>query len=348
MKINKKITLLSAAVLALPIAYTISCGTPVEYNDDNKIPPLDINNRPDTFDVVMSGDYAPYNFTLSPEQYEKIEAQAATAPNVDLPNDGDLDQREADNFLKMTNTAVIDGRAGEVYIGGYDVAIAKAITNGTSKPLKIHISPFEKLLPTVAAGNADAAIDGITITQERIDREGVNFSIPYFTPKNGLLFNKTKFPDGNGIGYSHLNGKIIGVENGSIQESILNDLKRTTFTSLEIRPFDTINGALAVWDQLDGLFCEDFIAEFELFYDRLFITPDNINDLNYEMVDFNTNTPFNATSNTMGVAVGKEYDTTQINDKISNYISSQDSDLAKNYSEVYAAWVRNTKLNGFN
>lgn len=340
MKKIKILTLLSTVVLSAPLVYSISCGQ-VDYDelygDGSDIDPLDIANHPDHFEVVMSADYAPYNFIITEAQHKKIEAQAAS--DADIVGDN-LSPDQADKFLSMTNIAH-EGNE-KVYIGGYDVKVAKELVVGTSKALDIYVAPFEQLLPTVAAGNADAAIDGITNTPSRDAKAGVDFSSTYYQPKNGLLFDKAKFPQGK-IGIENLDGMTIGVQRGTIQHEILKDLKSTIYPDMSIEAFDSTNGAMvpAVWAELDGFFCEDIVAEFEM----------DMQPNKYGMSDFDDITHFNNEANNIAIAVKEGYDLTSINKAVDKFVNEGAADDATNRvnkqvlddSAMFAAWVRNNR-----
>lgn len=75
---------------------------------------------------------------------------------------------------------------GEVV--GFDVEVARVIAAKVGLPLKIADMDFERLLPTLAAGEVDMVLAGLTITPERA--QTVDFSVPYYKAKQVALVLK--------------------------------------------------------------------------------------------------------------------------------------------------------------
>ena len=69
---------------------------------------------------------------------------------------------------------------------GEEIEIARAAAAKLGRALEIRLATFPELLPKVAAGEADLAASGITITEGR--RQTVDFSEPYATEGGMFLY----------------------------------------------------------------------------------------------------------------------------------------------------------------
>ena len=69
---------------------------------------------------------------------------------------------------------------------GDEIEIARAAAEKIGRALEVRIAKFPELLPKVAAGEADLAASGITITEGR--RQTVDFSEPYATEGGMFLY----------------------------------------------------------------------------------------------------------------------------------------------------------------
>jgi arginine/lysine/histidine transporter system substrate-binding protein len=95
---------------------------------------------------------------------------------------------------------------------GFDIDIAKYITQELGYELKVIGMDFNGLIPALQAGRADLVMAGMTPTADR--KKNVDFSDLYYEAKNTIVANKgsnlTKAED--------LAGKKVGVQLGSIQQ----------------------------------------------------------------------------------------------------------------------------------
>ena len=71
---------------------------------------------------------------------------------------------------------------------GIDIAIVDQIAKDLETEVKISNMEFDSLLIALANGQIDAAISGMTITEER--KETVNFSIPYYVATQVMIVKK--------------------------------------------------------------------------------------------------------------------------------------------------------------
>ena len=68
---------------------------------------------------------------------------------------------------------------------GIDIAIVDQIAKDLETEVKISNMEFDSLLIALANGQIDAAISGMTITEER--KQSVNFTIPYYTATQVMI-----------------------------------------------------------------------------------------------------------------------------------------------------------------
>lgn len=129
-----------------------------------------------------------------------------------------------DKFVISTNASFYPyeyiGKDNQVV--GVDIDIAKAIAKETGKELKINDVEFDACLASVSTGNADIALAGITVNQER--KQTLDFSDPYATSVQYVIVKQ----DSNVKTIEDLAGLKIGVQNGTTSQSIIeNEIKGT-------------------------------------------------------------------------------------------------------------------------
>lgn len=109
---------------------------------------------------------------------------------------------------------------------GFDVEIAKYITQALGYDLKVIGMDFNGLIPALQAGRADFVMAGMTPTPER--RKNVDFSEIYYEAKNTIVArtgsNLTKPED--------LAGKKVGVQLGSTQQEAVKKMQGVDIVSL--------------------------------------------------------------------------------------------------------------------
>lgn len=108
--------------------------------------------------------------------------------------------------------------AGSLVVG-FDVEVAKAITDQVGLPLKIEEMAFDRLLPALAAGKVDLVLARLAITEER--QRFANFSAPYYdaTPV-AVIVAGGPVPESK----AELKGMKIGVLSGSKGEAAAKEL----------------------------------------------------------------------------------------------------------------------------
>ena len=135
---------------------------------------------------------------------------------------------------------------------GFDMDLIRALSKQMGyQSCKIVNMGFDALIPALEAGNIDASIAGMTITDARAQK--VNFSEPYY--KSGLIVMVGK--DNNTIkSFEDLKGKKVAVQlgtTGAMQAEKIPDAKVSTFNTndlacieLKNKSVDAIIGDLPV------------------------------------------------------------------------------------------------------
>ncbi len=128
----------------------------------------------------------------------------------------------------------VETAGGTEEIVGFDIDIARHIATELGYELEITNMDFNGLIPALQAGRADFVMAGMTPTEER--KQNVDFSAIYYEAKNMLVFPASE----NITGVEDLAGKTLGVQLGSIQEGLGNDLVAAT-PSIKLSPLNRIN-----------------------------------------------------------------------------------------------------------
>lgn len=108
---------------------------------------------------------------------------------------------------------------GKDQIVGFDIEIAKEIAKDLGVQLEIVDMQFDRLLAALDQGKVDLVISGISPTIER--QKHVDFSDIYYEEVQNVIVrtaDKNKFRSA-----TDFNGKILGVQKGSIEEAIVKE-----------------------------------------------------------------------------------------------------------------------------
>ncbi len=123
---------------------------------------------------------------------------------------------------------------------GFDIDLMKAIGEKAGKTIEFESLPFDGLITALQGGSIDAAISGMTITEERA--QTVDFSDPYF--RAGLAIAVAK--DNKDIkSLDDLKGKRIAVQiatTGAETANKVPDAKVSTFDSAPLALQELANG----------------------------------------------------------------------------------------------------------
>ena len=155
-------------------------------------------------------------------------------------------------FEYISTNGVIDG------YDGIDMAIASKIGEISGKDIEIANMEFDSLLVAIQNGQIDAAIAGMTATEERA--KTVDFSTPYYTATQVMVVK-----EGSDIKTAaDMEGKAIAVVQGYTGETVVKDLgyqyeafKKGTECILEL-----VNGKCDVV-VIDSATAKDFVGDNE-------------------------------------------------------------------------------------
>ncbi|HEM3703610.1 TPA: transporter substrate-binding domain-containing protein [Streptococcus suis] len=144
---------------------------------------------------------------------------------------------------------------GKDTIVGADIELAKEIGKELGVEVEFSAMSFDNVLNSVQNGKVDLAISGISATEERA--KVFDFSIPYYTSTNKLIINKANSSLFTSI--SSLESGTIGVQKGSIQEKIANDLLPNASKVFISSNGELVNELKA--GKIDGIIFEEPIAK---------------------------------------------------------------------------------------
>ncbi len=169
---------------------------------------------------------------------------------------------EGDNTLVMATSAdyppyeFYETAGGEGEPIGFDIDIAKYITEQLGYELEIQDMDFNGIIPALQAGRVDFAMAGMTPTEER--KESVDFSDVYYDAKNTIVANA----DAGFETYEDLAGKTVGVQLGSIQENEAKE-QAETIEGMTIEPRNRVSELVQEIKagRLDAAIVEDTVAK---------------------------------------------------------------------------------------
>lgn len=144
---------------------------------------------------------------------------------------------------------------GKDTIVGADIELAKEIGKELGVEVEFSAMSFDNVLNSVQNGKVDLAISGISATEERA--KVFDFSIPYYTSTNKLIINNAN--SSQFTSFSSLESAKIGVQKGSIQEKIANDLLPNASKISISSNGELINELKA--GKIDGIIFEEPIAK---------------------------------------------------------------------------------------
>ena len=141
---------------------------------------------------------------------------------------------------------------------GIDMAIAKQIAEDNGMTAKISNMEFDSLLIAIQNGQVDAAIAGMTVTEER--KEEVDFSVPYYTATQVMLVKE----DSAVASAADLKDKKIVVVQGYTGEVCVKDmgLKYEAFKKGTEAVLEVVNGKADVF-VIDSATADEYLAQNE-------------------------------------------------------------------------------------
>jgi arginine/lysine/histidine transporter system substrate-binding protein len=112
---------------------------------------------------------------------------------------------------------------------GFDVDLAKAITEKLGYEVKVRDMDFNGLIPALESGKVDFVLAGMTPTEKR--KKNVDFSDVYYTAKHMIVAKK----DSGIQTLEDLDGKVVGVQLGSIQADKAKEIAKSVNIKIEDR-----------------------------------------------------------------------------------------------------------------
>ncbi len=165
-----------------------------------------------------------------------------------------------DQLVVATNAefAPFEYKDGDKFMGIEMEFIAKFAEN-IGKELVIKDGAFEAVLNEVESGNADIAVAGLTITEERLKQ--VNFTDSFYTASQKIITpaDDTKFADCKtkedieAILNSFDSSVSIGYQNGTTAEFYVKGDEGWDFAGYAVKAAGYDSGALAVQDMINGV-----------------------------------------------------------------------------------------------
>ncbi len=190
---------------------------------------------------------------------------AACAPS-DTPTAGDAstspETASGGTTLVMATSAdyppyeFYETASGEGEPIGFDIEIAKMITEQLGYTLEIQDMDFNGIIPALQSGRVDFAMAGMTPTEER--KQSVDFSQIYYDAKNTIVSLA-----GSGYSdYASLAGKTVGVQLGSIQQEEATE-QAESVEGMTIEPRNRVSELIQELKagRLDAAIVEDTVAK---------------------------------------------------------------------------------------
>lgn len=147
--------------------------------------------------------------------------------------------------------SIIDGKDEIV---GLDVEIANYIANELGVELEIKEMDFNNLLGGISTGMLDVVLAGMNPNPER--KEEASFTDLYYEANLSVLVHKDR--EGEIKLIDDMEGKSIGVQIGTTQEDIANDIKDSDVKSLKTNPDIVMN---LKTNKIDCAIMENPVAE---------------------------------------------------------------------------------------
>ncbi|MCQ6561485.1 ABC transporter substrate-binding protein/permease [Paenibacillus mendelii] len=144
----------------------------------------------------------------------------------------------------------VDAKGGGEIIG-MDIDIANHIADKLGYELKISSMDFNGLLAALQTKRVDFVMSAMSVTEER--KQSIDFSDSYYAARNTIVSSE----EDNFTSLDQLKGKRIGVQLGSTQEKVTQELKDASVKKLNRIP-DMIQEIRA--GRLDAAIIEDAIA----------------------------------------------------------------------------------------
>lgn len=114
-------------------------------------------------------------------------------------------------------------------IVGYDIDVVKAVGNKLGLKVNVVGQSFDGLIPALISKKIDLVAAGMTVNAER--KQSVNFTLPVDSSTNVIMARKEN------VAYNKataLSGKSVGVQIGSVQETLVQGIKGANVKSFNL------------------------------------------------------------------------------------------------------------------
>jgi len=117
---------------------------------------------------------------------------------------------------------------------GFDIEFMEELAKNLEYEIEWKNMSFDGLIPALQTKKIDMIIAGMSPTEER--KKAIDFTDIYYSSAQAVLVNK----DTNGIKtLNDLKGKTVGVQLGTLQETIVNDIE-----GVELKRYNSFTGAI--------------------------------------------------------------------------------------------------------
>ncbi len=102
-------------------------------------------------------------------------------------------------------------------LAGYEIELGNLLCEKAGLTCEFVQNEWDSMIPNLLAGNYDAIMAGMSITEERL--QTISFSDDYYPPESSLFV----VPTGGTVNFDELKGYKIGVQGGTIQAAYAED-----------------------------------------------------------------------------------------------------------------------------
>jgi len=117
-------------------------------------------------------------------------------------------------------------------LAGYEIDLGNALCTEAGLDCKFVVNEWDSIIPNLIAGNYDAIMAGMSITDER--KKTISFSEEYY-PSEPSLYAAAS---GDKFDFSNLKGKKIGVQGATIQSAYAEKMHGANNTIMAFKTFD--------------------------------------------------------------------------------------------------------------
>ncbi|MBE6162719.1 MAG: transporter substrate-binding domain-containing protein [Streptococcus equinus] len=244
-------------------AFAVKKGSKYEYLIDEFNEAFDAMKKDGTYDAIMAK-------WLGDSEDSADKSTVVTSDSLKLSGDASAKATPVKSTYKIvmdSSFAPFEYQNDSGKYEGIDVDLIKAIAEQQGFNIELSNPGFDAALNAVQAGQADAVIAGMSITDAR--KEIFDFSAPYYTSNILLAVKK-----GSSVkSYEDLNGMTVGAKNGTASYTWLSE--HADQYGYSLRAFDE---ASTMYDSLnsgsiDALMDDEAVLRYAIKQGRKFETP---------------------------------------------------------------------------